>query len=73
MSYTLLSIKTFYYFARVYTLPTIMKIVNKTIYREDKQCKHKRNVEESSRDLCRVGKGVTYVYVHMYIEYVSAS
>jgi len=50
-----------------------MKIVNKTIYREDKQCKHKRNVEESSRDLCRVGKGVTYVYVHMYIEYVSAS
>jgi len=62
VSYTLLSIKTFNYFARVYTLPTIMKIFNKTIYKQDKQRKYKHNVEERSRNHCHVGKMcVTYI------------
>lgn len=62
LSYTLLSIKTFYYFARVYTLPTIMKIFNKTTYEQDKQCKCKHNVEERPRKPCHVGKVVCYIY-----------
>ena len=69
VSDTLLSIKTRYCFARVYNLPTIMKIFKKNVYKQDRQCKYKRNVEERSRNHCRVGKDISVTY----IEYVSVA
>jgi hypothetical protein len=48
-------------------LPTIVKIFSKAVYNQDRQCKYKRNVEERSRNHCRVGKDISVTY----IEYVS--
>jgi hypothetical protein len=46
-----------------------MKIFNKTIYEQDRQCKYKRNVEQRYRNHCRVGKDISVAY----IEYVSVA
>jgi hypothetical protein len=69
VSDALLNIKTFYYFAIVYHLPTLMKIFNKTMYKQDMQYEYKRNVEERSRNHRRVGIDISVTY----IEYVSVA